>query len=1086
MKTTLKSLFIFLLAAFALSCEPEPVHVDRVSLSTSAKTIVEGDTFKLEAIVSPSNAANTLVLWSTSNADIATVDQEGLVTGIAPGKARITASTDEFGRTAECTITVTAKTVTGISLDKTELSLKEMEKTVITATVTPDSMPVESLVWASSDEEVASVIGGVVLALQAGTATITAKSADGGASAECVLTVTCDVKGVSLTDHNITIKVGAESQLGAVVYPGRATEKSVSWTSSDPTVATVDETGIVKGVASGVAVIEVKTTDGGFTDKCNVVVESNVQSIELNKTSLDMVVKDTEQLTATVLPEGVSNPKVSWTTTNDQVATVDKESGLVTAIGAGDAIICATTEDGGHHAFCSVSVRPNVNSITMSSEKESLFIGATLSLSVELDPAETAEYVKIVWKSSDEKVATVDQSGKVTPVGKGTAVITASTTDGTVYDTCAVTVTQPVTSIKADPPSQILWVGGESGTVTVSVDPEDADDKTFNVSYAKTTFREIVAFRVSGNVISLEPLKASKDIAILNVTPQSRLDDSYLYTSFGVEVRAHVESVSIEGEESRTVNVGQTLQLTAAVAPSDAYYKTVSWSSDNTDVAVVDSQGKVTAKTPGKAVITVTTTDGEKTAMCTVNVAQPVKEITLDKPAITLTEGETGTLKATVKPDDADQEIVWTSSDTKIATVENGTVTAVAPGSATITVSSKAYPEVKVTCKVTVNAKIIHVSSVTLIPKTLELEVGETKDLGPGVTILPANTSEGVSRLLTWTSTSNGIASVGDFGMVTANAAGTATIRCTSKDNPQAYAECVVTVTLPPVPVESITLSETSATMSYGSTLRLEATVSPSDATDKELTWKSSNTSVATVDATGLVTALRKTGTAVITATSVDNPDAVAECSISVVSQIVNPTGISINPRSFSIYIGQTKTIQGTVSPSNATDKTVIWEPAGGAYVIVESVTLSNGVSTATVRGAKPGNTTLTAFTSDKSYQTTARITVSKNEVSYIEVSDPNGIKLRVGEEYTLTAKAIGTDPNHNIEPSYPGLRWSQTGGVVTVINGHVTAINPGSGAITITSTDNPYKSVTVPVTVLDSSAGDNGHEGVGFEDWNF
>ncbi len=609
MKTTLKALFILLLATFTLSCEPEsvhvdepePVHVDRVSLSTYSMTIVEDDTFKLEAMVSPSNAANSLVLWSTSNAAIATVDQEGLVTGIAPGKAIITASTDEFGRTAECTITVVAKTVTGISLDKTELSLKEMEKAVITATVTPDSMPVESLEWASSDEEVASVTGGVVLALQAGTATITAKSADGGVSAECALTVTCDVKGVSLTDHNITIKVGAESQLGAVVYPGRATDKSVSWASSDPTVATVDETGIVKGVASGVAVIEVKTADGVFTDKCNVVVESNVQSVALNQTALNLVVEETFQLEATVLPEGASNPKVSWASTNPGVASVS-EAGIVAAMGVGDAVICASTEDGGHQAFCSVNVRPNVTSITMSSKKESLFIGgSTLSLSVKLVPAEAAEYVKIVWKSSDEKVATVDQSGKVTPVGKGTAEIRASTTAGKVYDTCTVTVTQTVTSIMANPASQILWVGGEPGIVTVLVGPEDADDKSFNVSYSGN----VVGYSVSGQTISIKPLKVGK--AKLDVSPRSRI--GFLYTSFEVEVRAHVESVSIDGEETRVINVGKTLQLTAVVSPSNAHDKTVTWSSDNTDVAVVDSMGKVTAKTPGNAVITATSVD---------------------------------------------------------------------------------------------------------------------------------------------------------------------------------------------------------------------------------------------------------------------------------------------------------------------------------------------------------------------------------------------------------------------------------------------------------------------------------------------
>ena len=171
------------------------------------------------------------------------------------------------------------------------------------------------------------------------------------------------------------------------------------------------------------------------------------------------------------------------------------------------------------------------------------------------------------------------------------------------------------------------------------------------------------------------------------------------------------EKVAVTGvtlaKTTATVYVGETLSLKATVAPSDATDQTVTWKSSNKAVAKVSSKGVVTALKAGTATITVTTKDGSKTATCTVTVINPtiaVVSISLDKTTLDLLQGSTYALTATITPADAtNKEIAWSSSDTSIATVENGKVTAVSSGSATITATTK-DGGIKATCNVNVTA----------------------------------------------------------------------------------------------------------------------------------------------------------------------------------------------------------------------------------------------------------------------------------------------------------------------------------------------------------------------------------------------
>ena len=194
------------------------------------------------------------------------------------------------------------------------------------------------------------------------------------------------------------------------------------------------------------------------------------------------------------------------------------------------------------------------------------------------------------------------------------------------------------------------------------------------------------------------------------------------------------------------ITEGETFALTATVAPSNATDKGLTWSSNTTAVATVDGNGKVIAVKAGEATVTVTTKDGGKTATCKVTVKAAtvaVTEVELDKATLSLVEGDSETLTATVKPDNAtNKEVTWKSNDEKIAAVdETGKVTAVKAGDATVTVTTKDGGKTA-TSKVTVKEKSIPATGLKVEPSSITFVEGQTKSLK--ATVTPSNSTDAV------------------------------------------------------------------------------------------------------------------------------------------------------------------------------------------------------------------------------------------------------------------------------------------------------------------------------------------------------
>jgi uncharacterized protein YjdB len=250
------------------------VAVTGVSLNKTATAILVGGTETLTAAITPSNATNQNITWSSDNESVATVNTAGLVTAVAEGTAIITVTTADGGFTEVCAVTVNSVAVTGVSLNKTATTLFVGGTETLIATIAPSNATNQNLTWTTSDDSVATVnSAGLVTAVAEGTATITVTTADGGFTAVCAVTVNpVVVTGVSLNKTALTLIVGGTETLTATVAPANATNQNVTWTSGDTNVATVNNAGLVTGVAVGMATITVTTEDGGKTADCTVTV----------------------------------------------------------------------------------------------------------------------------------------------------------------------------------------------------------------------------------------------------------------------------------------------------------------------------------------------------------------------------------------------------------------------------------------------------------------------------------------------------------------------------------------------------------------------------------------------------------------------------------------------------------------------------------------------------------------------------------------------------------------------------------------------------------------------------------------------
>lgn len=614
-------------------------------------------------------------------------------------------------------------------------------------------------------------------------------------------------EGVAISQVEAGLEPGETLQLAAYVKPENATNKNITWVSSNEQAAAVDQNGAVTAVADGVSVIKAITQDGGFEAACTVTVKEIVKaasvSLDCNAARFTHM-DDMLQLTAVITPENAKNTKVEWASSDSAIAEAD-ENGLVTPVANGVAVITVTTEDGGFTDRCKITVDipkdpVKVTGIQLDTQSATLTEeGETLKLNGKVEP-ENAYNQEVMWKSFNEAAAIVDENGLVTAAANGTAIIAVTTRDGGYVALCEVTVAIPepviqVTGISLEPETALLKGLGDKLSLNPVVMPENATDKTVtyrssNPDAAKVDEKGVVTAAGEGETVITAATNDGGFEAVCKVKVE--IPDE----------NVNVTGVTLSQTDALLTKENETLHLVPQILPENATNKMVQWNSSNTDAADVDDNGVVMAKANGESVITVTTEDGGFTAQCRVKVEIPVRvegiQLSHDYARLDK-EGATLQLQAIVNPDNAENKnVTFTTTAPEVAQVsDEGLITARSNGQAAV-IATTEDGRFTAVCIVTVDIKAPHVAVTGVKLDKTEVNLtakGETVNL-KAVVEPEGATNKGVL----WTSSNTGIALVSQSGVVTAVGNGTVTVTAVTAEGEKA-ASCKVNVKIP-VPVQ--------------------------------------------------------------------------------------------------------------------------------------------------------------------------------------------------------------------------------------------------------------------------------------------
>ncbi|MBB3696946.1 Ig-like domain-containing protein [Flammeovirga yaeyamensis] len=486
---------------------------------------------------------------------------------------------------------ITCDDLTGVSISASNTSIAQGESTTFAGQLLPVSACSTPITWSSSNSNVATVDNnGKVTGVGIGSATIYAHAGNFTTSQEVEVRAV-NVTGITVDPTSVTMTAGAEAQLNATVLPVNASNKSVVWSTSDASVATVSSNGLVTAVAEGSAVVTATTVEGTFfassTITVNSQVDDSVQGVSLSPTTVTLDENQTAQLTADVIPSNAANKNVTFASNNPTVATVST-NGLVTALSAGNAIITVTTQEGGFTATSSITVRDNGNGgggnggdtdpLTIEAE-DFITTGGTYDDGNVPFGVNRVAGIGINWVNSGDYV-------EYTVTGNGT------------FD-----VDYYISSPENNAAIEIFVDNVSAGTDNV---PNNGQWDDYQVLR-------------SAHQVVLSGTHTIKLQAVGSNTWQWNLDKVVL-TPQEVEVPVAVTGVTLN-TNTVTLDEGLTDQLTATVLPVDAADKSVVWTSLDASVAMVDN-GLITAVSEGVTTVRVTTNDGGFQAEATVTVTK--------------------------------------------------------------------------------------------------------------------------------------------------------------------------------------------------------------------------------------------------------------------------------------------------------------------------------------------------------------------------------------------------------------------------------------------------------------------------------
>lgn len=846
--------------------------------------------------------------------------------------------------------------------------------------------------------------------------------------------------------ETVNLIKGKSETLKVTLGPKGHNDKVVSWKSENPEIATVTTKGVVKAVSEGQTTVKAILLSGQEVS-CEVNVVFGATGITLNQSTMVLSLnlpegKSEDTLTAILQGEG-NNDRVTYTSSNKKVATVESATGKVVAVGAGKATITALTASG-KKATCSVTVTQYAANVTLNYSAFDILINKTTTLKATMSPARCSDAV--IWSSDNENVATVTQKGVVKGIAAGTATITAKTKYSEQEASCVMTVHGGATAVDIQQSNIVLALNSVVTPMTAQLNCSIVGDGVSDVITYSSSNKKIATVDSNGMVTALQ--KGSVTITAKSISGKK--------DTCKVTVVQAATELSIVGAEQVNILKGKSVTLKASAAPK-SQNDTILWSSSDETVATVSTKGVVKGVAPGCVTITVETLHGAKKAAYTVNVRTPATAVSLNHSKLDLVVGEAEVqLIPTVEGNDADDYVTYTSSNKKIAEVnESGYVSGIGKGSATIT--AKTLSGKKATCKVSATA---YANQITISGTASALLVGKKMTLK--ASMLPAANNDSV----TWESSDVSVATVTNKGAVTAVSPGIAMIRVvTSKGKADTYKIKVVKG------ATGVVLDQTNLSLALNSETisdraRIKATCNGEDTNDT-VTYSTSNKKIATVTSSGLVIAKGK-GTASITAKSVSGKKAI--CKVVVTNYATDVTITTVNPvvlQGKGIALKATA-YSGSVKKNVASNSKVIWKLMNEQDSIYLDLS-ENGKMTALK--SKSTAIPICAYPADGGniYRTT--YVIVNPVLNSLEVS-PVSIELSAGEKVNLWEMLVFTPKDKSGVPLYKGVIIGLSSANKKMLqidsNGDAIGLKAGQMKLNVSAVDSngTKKSTTVVVVI--------------------
>ncbi len=689
-----------------------------------------------------------------------------------------------------------------------------------------------------------------------------------------------------------------------------------------------------------------------------------------------------------------------------------------------------------------------VYAASLSDETMKLYVGGeTRQLTASLLENGTAvDDAVFAWASGDETVATVDETGLVTPHQKGTATITATAQyAGSTYEArCEVTVAVSLAGIGV---AGIAFYSDSVGALAVTPEPADADfdpaNLTFEIEAESAPYIQVS----QGGEVSAVTQNGLLNTTETFVEAQVKVTYGGFTAVASVTVYQAATSITIE-EDARVVWLGKTAMLGVTVLPENAHDSSVSYASSDGSMFTVDATGLIEGLALGTGTATVTMLSG-RTVDFPVFVLQGTTSLRITGPSGNLRIGETVQLTLAREPADAVDELAWESSDESLATVdENGLVTLIAPGNVTITVLSESGASTSVGLGI-----IRPASGIALYSDAFPLFTGfilvPGQSVAPYVDVLPADATRKGYAL----SSSNELIAIAIDGRIYGVSNGMATITVTSEDG-DAARTFLVKVVSKSKRIKSISVNRSSLSLKEGTKYTLRASVN-SGAQSKTVLWGTLDPSVAVISSSGVVKAVAP-GTTYIYAMSLSGVGK----KIKVVVSAQLPTSVRLNKSSGSMYANQQYQFKATIYPSNVLqpqNRVITWQTSN-KYVAVVS-------DTGMVYSIAPGTAYITARTvNGKTYR--CKVTVKKRYVSSVKVQNPYG-NLLIGGTYTLPATVLPANATDM------RLSWSLASSsykkyaAIDAKTGAIYCKKAGTIKVTATAKDGSRKRYTIALKIV-------------------